>query len=156
MIERYRVPDEPALLNQGLREMEERDVPEVTSLYASYMTRFDLALELTQDEIRHHLIGGSNTAQEDRAVWTYVVEVRALMYSSNSTHLAAGSRHTCNHRLLLVLLVTLHRAVPRSPSTQNSGHRVSLLLCHKCWYSRRGCRRRQAGAAEGPLGAAHD
>ena len=88
MIRLHRIPDRPHLLSQGLREMEEKDVPAVTDLYARYMKRFGMAIVMTQDEVRHHFLSGRGEGpstkdswknpREDQVVWTYVIEVSLL------------------------------------------------------------------------------
>lgn len=85
MIRLHRIPDRPHLLSQGLREMEEQDVPAITDLYARYMKRFGMAIVMTQDEVRHHFLSGRGEGpsikdswknpREDQVVWTYVIEV---------------------------------------------------------------------------------
>lgn len=62
----YRLPEKP--VTGGLRAMEERDVPAVTVLLASYLTKYQLAPELTEEEVRHWLV-----MRED-VVYSYVVE----------------------------------------------------------------------------------
>ncbi|KAJ3554471.1 hypothetical protein NM688_g3089 [Phlebia brevispora] len=76
LIEKFTLPPKELPLIPGLREMEERDVAQVAALYNTYMTRFDLVLEFTPEEIRHHLLGGTEKRRDtqERFVWTYVVE----------------------------------------------------------------------------------
>ncbi len=88
MIRLHRVPERPHLLSQGLREMEEKDVPEITDLYARYMKRFGTAINMTQDDVRHHFFSGRGEGpgnkeswknpREGQVVWTYVIEVSSL------------------------------------------------------------------------------
>ena len=85
MIRLHKVPDRPRLLDYGLREMEERDVPQVADLFARYMQRFDMVPIFTEEEIRHQFLSGLGegprgpdswkTKREGQVVWTYVVEV---------------------------------------------------------------------------------
>ena len=77
----YEVPSTLRLGN-SLGEMEEVDVPAVASLYTQYMQRFDMALTMSVDEVRHHLLSGKgagkqeeNSQREGQVTWTYVVEV---------------------------------------------------------------------------------
>ena len=87
MIRLNKVPERPRLQSQGLREMQEKDVPEVTKLYATYMKRFGMVIELTEDEVRHQFLSGRGigpsrpdswkTPREQQVVWAYVVEVCA-------------------------------------------------------------------------------
>ncbi|KAI0724001.1 N-myristoyl transferase [Cerioporus squamosus] len=84
MIRLHKVPDRPRLLDQGLREMEERDVPQVSDLFARYMRRFDMSPVFTEDEIRHQFLSGTGEGprggeswkkpRDGQVVWTYVVE----------------------------------------------------------------------------------
>lgn len=93
MIRLHRVPERPHLLSQGLREMEEKDVPEITDLYARYMKRFGTAIVMTQDDVRHHFLSGRGEGpgekdswknpRQGQVVWTYVIEVSSLP-SNNS------------------------------------------------------------------------
>ncbi len=85
MIRLNKVAERPHLEKQGLREMEEKDIPQVAKLYASYMKRFGMAIEMTHDEVRHHFHSGLGEGprgkdswkvpREGQVVWTYVVEV---------------------------------------------------------------------------------
>lgn len=85
MIRLHKLPERPRLLNQGFREMEERDVAEVTALYAAYMARFGLAIVLTEDEVRHQFLSSRGTGpgskeswknpRDGQVVWVYVIEV---------------------------------------------------------------------------------
>ncbi|KAI0372892.1 N-myristoyl transferase [Pilatotrama ljubarskyi] len=84
MIRLHKLPDRPRLLDHGLREMEERDVPQVTDLFARYMQRFDMVPVMNEDEVRHQFLSGLGegprgpdswkTAREGQVVWAYVVE----------------------------------------------------------------------------------
>ncbi|KAI0341836.1 N-myristoyl transferase [Trametopsis cervina] len=84
MIRLNKVPERPKLLAQGLREMEEKDVPEVTKLYGKYMQRFGMSINLNEDEVRHNFLSGRGDGpgspdswkrpREGQVVWTYVVE----------------------------------------------------------------------------------
>ncbi len=85
LIRRNKVPDRPRLLDHGLREMEEKDVPEVAELYERYMQRYGMSLVMTHDEVRHHFLSGRGqgpttndgwkTPREGQVVWAYVIEV---------------------------------------------------------------------------------
>lgn len=82
MIRLNKVPDRPRLEHHGLREMEEKDVAQVTALYASYMERFGMAVQLTEEEVRYQFLSGRGTGpggwkkpREGQVIWTYVVEV---------------------------------------------------------------------------------
>ena len=68
MIKHYKVPDQTTVL--GLREMEEKDVPQVRELLNTYLNRFDMAPVFeTDDDVKHWIL-----PHED-VVWSYVVEV---------------------------------------------------------------------------------
>lgn len=110
MIRQQRLPDRPHLLSQGLREMEERDVPAVTDLYTRYMKRFGMAMVMTQDEIRHHFLSGRGegpgtedswkTPRKGQIMWAYVVEVSTMIARANEEHVLTWNRqdpHT--HRI---------------------------------------------------------
>ncbi|KAG8217840.1 N-myristoyl transferase [Butyriboletus roseoflavus] len=80
MIRIYKVDPKTAL--PGLREIEERDIPEVADLFARYMQRFDMVHLMTIDEVRHQFLSGKgeldqpaeNNRRSKQVVWTYVVE----------------------------------------------------------------------------------
>ena len=86
LIRLNKIPDTPKLLAHGLREMEDRDVAQVTALYGKYMDRFGTAHLMNEEEIRHVLLSGRGegpttryswkSPREKQVVWTYVVEVR--------------------------------------------------------------------------------
>lgn len=81
MIRIYKV--DPKTTLPGLREIEEKDIPEVAELFARYMQRFDMVPFMTIDEVRHQFVSGrgeaehplENNRRPKRVVWTYVVEV---------------------------------------------------------------------------------
>lgn len=62
----YKLPDQP--VTPGLRQMQPKDVPQVTKLLAGYLNDFAIAPELDEEEVRHWL-----SFQED-VVHSYVVE----------------------------------------------------------------------------------
>ncbi|KAI0082809.1 N-myristoyl transferase [Panus rudis PR-1116 ss-1] len=86
MIRLHKVPERPRLIDSqhGLREMEEKDVPEVAALYEKYMKRFGMAIEMTEEEVRHQFLSGRGvgpstkeswkTPRDGQVVWAYVVE----------------------------------------------------------------------------------
>ena len=84
MIRIYKV--DPKTTLPGLREIEERDVPEVAALFARYMQRFDMVPLMTADEVRHQFLSGrgepdqpsENNRRPKQVVWTYVVEVSGV------------------------------------------------------------------------------
>ncbi|KIM87248.1 hypothetical protein PILCRDRAFT_815729 [Piloderma croceum F 1598] len=81
MIRIFKVPSTVQLGN-SLREMEEKDVPEVANLYTRFMQRYDMGPIMTEDEVRHQFLSGKGTGEkskddsrrEGQVVWTYVVE----------------------------------------------------------------------------------
>lgn len=91
MIRLHKVPERPKFLGHGLREMEEKDIPQIHSLYERYMKRFDTGLEMTEEEIKHHLLSGRGegpstedswkTPREGQVVWAYVIEVGSISRS---------------------------------------------------------------------------
>jgi len=86
MIRLHKVPERPRMVDPqyGLREMEEKDVPAVTDLYERYVKRFGLAILMTKDEVKHHLLSGRGEGpsskdswkipRKGQVVWSYVVE----------------------------------------------------------------------------------
>ncbi|ESK94543.1 peptide n-myristoyl transferase [Moniliophthora roreri MCA 2997] len=79
MINANKLPDRFSLA--GLREMEEKDVPEVAQLFSRYMERFDMVPIMTPEEVSHHFLIGKGKApgetqwrREGQVTWTYVVE----------------------------------------------------------------------------------
>lgn len=82
MILQCKLPPTPHFAASGLREMEERDVEQVTDLYKRYMDRFDMSPLMTAQEIRHNFLSGKGTGEIDsfgrrkgQVLWVYVVEV---------------------------------------------------------------------------------
>lgn len=78
----YKLPSTPHFAASGLREMEERDVEQVTDLYKRYMSRFDMSPLMTAEEVRHNFLSGKGTGEvgvsgrrEGQVLWVYVVEV---------------------------------------------------------------------------------
>ncbi|KAI6132119.1 N-myristoyl transferase [Pisolithus croceorrhizus] len=66
----------------GLREMEEKDIPQVADLFARYMQRFSMAPIMTVGEIRHLFLSGRGDVEQPcqkyrrpkQVLWAYVVE----------------------------------------------------------------------------------
>lgn len=74
-------------LTPGWREMERRDLDQVTDLLGRYLKRFDIAPEYAADEVEHWLLSGRGKGDKgadgadkgrrtDQVTWVYVVEVR--------------------------------------------------------------------------------
>lgn len=92
MMLQYNLPSTPHFAASGLREMEERDVAQVTDLYKRYMDRFDMAPLMTAEEVRHNFLSGKGTGEtntygrrEGQVLWVYVIEVISIpFYPSES------------------------------------------------------------------------
>ncbi|KAH8116866.1 N-myristoyl transferase [Phellopilus nigrolimitatus] len=78
-----KLPTVPRLASAGLREMTEKDVPQVAELYTRYMERFTMSPIMTLDELRHQFLSGLGVGpspkdwqgrRERQVVWSYVVE----------------------------------------------------------------------------------
>lgn len=77
----HKLPSEtPVLAPHGLREMEDRDLAGVGTLWTRYMARFKTAPVYTEEELKHQLLSGKGKGEmvdgrrEGQVVWTYVVE----------------------------------------------------------------------------------
>lgn len=90
MIRVNKVASVPSL--SGLREIEEKDILQVSLLYTKYMQRFQLAPLFDVDEVRHQFTSGKGTGEMGDAgpgrrpgqvTWTYVVEVEFLFRLNN-------------------------------------------------------------------------
>jgi len=66
----------------GMREMEDRDIDQVSDLFARYMKRFDMVQLFSPEELRHQFLSGKGTGaigdggpnrRKDQVVWAYVV-----------------------------------------------------------------------------------
>ena len=98
MVKRNRVPEKTK--TPGWREMEEKDIDNVSSLLSKYLKRFDLIQDFTREEVEHWFLNGIQD-QADRVVWTYVVDDgsgslsdMASFYDLESTILGeAGQKH---------------------------------------------------------------
>ncbi|DAZ97587.1 TPA: hypothetical protein N0F65_005559, partial [Lagenidium giganteum] len=66
MIEPFNLPN--ATATPGIREMKEQDVAAVTELLVTYLAKFDLAIEMTQEYVAHYLL------PRDEVVKSWVVE----------------------------------------------------------------------------------
>lgn len=87
MILQCKLPSTPHFASSGLREMEERDVEQVTDLYKRYMDRFDMSPLMTAEEVRHNFLSGKGTGaigpsrkREGQVLWVYVVEVILMSF----------------------------------------------------------------------------
>lgn len=88
MQRQYTLSSTPGLTASGLREMEERDVEQVTDLYRRYMDRFDMSPLMTAEETRHNFLSGKGTGKagpsgkrEGQVLWVYVIEVISTSFS---------------------------------------------------------------------------
>lgn len=70
-VRKYALPSSTA--TKGLRLMEAKDVAAVVDLQNRYAKRFDIAPEMTKDEVEHWFVPTVDASGE-QAVWTYVVE----------------------------------------------------------------------------------
>ena len=88
----------------GLRLMEAKDINAVHKLLAKYLRRFDLAPQLTKEEVEHLLLHQDEMCPE-RVVWTYVIEVCSCTTALDckAERDTAGSLYSQNHRLLFIL-----------------------------------------------------
>jgi len=68
-IKLYKLPEAP--LTPGVRAMEQRDVPGVTRLLKQYLSRYNLAVEMTEEEVGHWLV------MREEVIYSYVVENKA-------------------------------------------------------------------------------
>ncbi|KAH7103465.1 Myristoyl-CoA:protein N-myristoyltransferase, N-terminal domain-containing protein [Auriculariales sp. MPI-PUGE-AT-0066] len=80
MVRLFKLPSAPALATRGLREMEERDIPEVRALYNQYMKRFGMIAVYSAEDLKHLFLSGLGRGQvkqgrrEGQVIWSYVVE----------------------------------------------------------------------------------
>ena len=74
----------PQLAKTGLREMEDKDIPQVAELFAHFYERYTMSPIMTLEEIRHQFLSGLGSGpapknwqgkREKQVVWAYVVEV---------------------------------------------------------------------------------
>ena len=82
-----RLPSAPHLASSGLREMQEKDLPQVATLFTKYMERFTMMPIMSLDELKHQFLSGLGVGEgpkewkgrrEKQVVWAYVVEVIPL------------------------------------------------------------------------------
>jgi hypothetical protein len=84
MIRLYKLPSATRIA--GLREMEDKDVEEVTELFGRYSKRFDMAPVMTMEEIRHNFLSGQGSGEvtsgrrDGQVIWSYVVEVKLRFF----------------------------------------------------------------------------
>lgn len=99
MIRIFNLPSHTSI--HGLREMEEKDIPSVHALWQKFMACFDMAPDVTEEEVQHHLLSGrgegemKNRRREGQVVWSYVVEVSLsvdIWFSACNQHLACRTR----------------------------------------------------------------
>lgn len=90
MIRVHALPDRPTLT---LREIEEKDIDQVTDLLDRYMKRFDLVPEFSKEEVKHQFLSGSGHGpvrgdhrREGQVIWTYVVEASFNSVKENSVN----------------------------------------------------------------------
>ncbi|KAL5529694.1 hypothetical protein ACEPAG_5679 [Sanghuangporus baumii] len=78
-----KLPSTPHLANSGLREMQEKDIPQVAALHTRYMERFTMMPVMSLEEVKHQFLSGLGVGEapkewkgrrEKQVVWAYVVE----------------------------------------------------------------------------------
>ncbi|EJD54664.1 N-myristoyl transferase [Auricularia subglabra TFB-10046 SS5] len=80
MVRFFKLPSQPQLLHRGLREMANKDIPDVKAIWNQYMKRFGVVPVMTTDELRHLFLGGigkgpvKDGRRDGQVVWSYVVE----------------------------------------------------------------------------------
>ena len=71
----------------GLREAEDRDIPELTALFTKFMDRYAMVPIFNEQELQHQLLSGRGTGKigdggagrrQGQVTWTYVVEVSRM------------------------------------------------------------------------------
>lgn len=60
--------------------MELQDVDTVLDLLKRYLARFDMAPVYTKEEIIHWMLHKKENQVGDQVIWSYVVEVKLLIY----------------------------------------------------------------------------
>jgi glycylpeptide N-tetradecanoyltransferase len=84
----------------GLREMEEKDLPQVADLFRRYMQRFDMAPLMNFEEVKHHLLSGRGEGEvgdggkgrrKGQVTWSFVVEVSFLPSGASNMSLRSFS-----------------------------------------------------------------
>ena len=87
----------------GLREMEEKDLPQVADLFRRYMQRFDMAPLMNFEEVKHHLLSGRGEGEfgdggkgrrKGQVTWSYVVEVSFFLFFEASMLVRASNFST--------------------------------------------------------------
>lgn len=126
----------------GAREMEDKDVLQLASLFTKYMRRFGLAPIFNVEEIKHQFLSGKGEGdigdggpgrRRGQVTWTYVIEVNSTTrYPKQQifTLPLSGSRDTPNYGLLLLLFSALYSYW--QPEASRSSGRVPILLRNKC------------------------
>ncbi|EGX43610.1 glycylpeptide N-tetradecanoyltransferase [Orbilia oligospora] len=71
-ITKYALPSETKI--PGLRLMQKKDIPEVKVLLDNYLARFEMAPIFSEEELEHWFLHKGEEKDEDRVIWTYVVE----------------------------------------------------------------------------------
>lgn len=69
---KYKLPTETA--TPGLRQMEKKDSNAVLSLLKRYLGRTDMSQVFNKADVEHWLLHDDKLANDDRIIWTYVVE----------------------------------------------------------------------------------
>ncbi|KAL0934832.1 glycylpeptide n-tetradecanoyltransferase [Colletotrichum truncatum] len=69
-IRKYQLPDNTS--TKGLRELQEKDIPQASALLNKYLSRFDMAPEFSEEEFKHWFLHKKEAGEQ--VIWTYVVE----------------------------------------------------------------------------------
>jgi hypothetical protein len=71
----------------GLREAEDRDIPQLAALFTKFMERYSMVPIFSEQELQHQLLSGRGTGKigdggagrrQGQVTWTYVVEVSRM------------------------------------------------------------------------------
>ncbi|ORY83298.1 acyl-CoA N-acyltransferase [Protomyces lactucae-debilis] len=71
-ITKYKLPINTSIA--GLRLVTKADVPAVGNLLRQTLARYDVSQVFSDEEVEHWFVGDPNLGQQDKVVWTYVVE----------------------------------------------------------------------------------
>ncbi|KAG9012991.1 glycylpeptide N-tetradecanoyltransferase [Tulasnella sp. JGI-2019a] len=145
MIKTNELPATPVLEGAGLREMEEKDIEAVESLFHRYMCRFKMAPQYSTAEVRHNFLSGRGKGKigadgtpgrrREQVTWTYVVEdptthaiTDFFSFYSLPSQIMKSTKHSMLQAAYMFYYATDAAFEPSADASGNLSKRLRVLI----------------------------